>query len=122
MATADSIKKNKKKCTICAEYFSIKAFSERSTCKTCYADKRSRRKIKVREIISSIKKEMKCEKCGFDDPRALHFHHKSPKDKKNEVSALASSGYSLEAIKKEINKCIVLCANCHSIKHQKKQN
>jgi len=81
---------------------------------------RSKRKAEIRKSINSIKREMKCEICGFEDPRALHFHHKNPKKKKKEIGNLASSGYNLKAIKKEIEKCVVLCANCHAIKHNKR--
>lgn len=42
--------------------------------------------------------KIKCEKCGYDDPRALHTHH--VKDENDEVIGVAT-----------------LCANCHYILH-----
>lgn len=52
-----------------------------------------------------------CTSCGESDPRVLEFHHRSGKDKA--VSELVAGGYSIETIQAEINKCDVLCANCH---------
>ena len=52
-----------------------------------------------------------CASCGESDPRVLEFHHQG--DKESEVSRLMGRGASLEALKSEISKCIVLCANCH---------
>lgn len=79
---------------------------------------------KINERIDSLKTWMKeykstlkCEKCGFDDPRVLHFHHLDPKKKDMELSKVAHNGWCKERILKEIEKCQVLCANCHSILH-----
>jgi hypothetical protein len=52
-----------------------------------------------------------CSNCGEADPRVLEFHHEG--EKENEVSRLIGRGASLDALKAEIAKCIVLCANCH---------
>lgn len=56
-----------------------------------------------------------CKECGYnEDPRALEFHHTDGRDG-HTVSALIAQGYSNEFIKNEVNKCIVLCCNCHKI-------
>ena len=57
----------------------------------------------------------KCVKCGNNDRRVLCFHHVDPNQKKFEISAKLSMDFSLLTI--ELNKCIVLCENCHSIVH-----
>lgn len=62
-----------------------------------------------RAFIETYLLEHPCS-CGESDPIVLEFHHL--KDKKYNVSEMMSSN-SLETIKKEINKCEVLCANCH---------
>jgi hypothetical protein len=51
------------------------------------------------------------EPCLESDPRVLEFHHTGRKGKA--VSELVAGGYSIETIQAEINKCIVLCSNCH---------
>jgi len=53
----------------------------------------------------------KCEKCGYDKCiRALDFHHIDPLQKDFDIS---SNSYSFEKMKKEADKCILVCANCH---------
>lgn len=56
-----------------------------------------------------------CVKCGESRILTLEFHHRNPQEKKYAVSQLISTGKSLELIKKEVEKCDVLCANCHRI-------
>lgn len=55
----------------------------------------------------------KCEKCGYDRcPGALTFHHVNPNDKLFTIGDVAHRK-NWEIIKKELDKCILLCANCH---------
>ena len=53
-----------------------------------------------------------CISCGESDPHALEFHH-ARGTKESEVSRLVGNGASLNTLKTEIEKCDVLCANCH---------
>lgn len=55
-----------------------------------------------------------CAKCGNTNPIVLDFHHPND-DKEKSVSKMMRLGWSIEKIKKEIEKCIVLCSNCHRI-------
>jgi len=64
----------------------------------------------------AFKRTLKCTKCGFDHPAALDFHHVDPSEKENLVSKLVSNGCFAAAMK-EVQKCIVLCANCHRVYH-----
>ena len=63
-----------------------------------------------------FKSTLKCAVCNFDHPAALDFHHVDPSKKENIVSALISSG-CYKAAMREVEKCIVLCANHHRIHH-----
>jgi len=56
----------------------------------------------------------KCINCGCQDIRCLEFHHES--DKENVISELLKVSND-EKIEKEIVKCKVMCARCHSIYH-----
>lgn len=54
----------------------------------------------------------KCIKCGYNKcVDVLTFHHVDPNNKKHNISRMY--GYSWESVKKELNKCILLCMNCH---------
>ena len=67
-----------------------------------------------REFIINYLKENSCVDCGNTDIRVLEFDHQH--SKKYLVSRMVSSGYSLKTIKNEIEKCEVVCANCHKIR------
>lgn len=60
-----------------------------------------------------------CMVCKERDPVVLDFDHLNPKEKFKNVSTLVSEGYSLQTIKKEIDKCQILCSNCHRRKNAK---
>ena len=59
----------------------------------------------------------KCQVCGYNRcPKALDFHHKDESTKKFGIS---DQGYSRswKAIEAEVDKCYLLCANCHREVH-----
>jgi replicative superfamily II helicase len=64
---------------------------------------------KKTEWINSHKK--KCEFCSETDSCCLDFHHKDSNTKEHNVADMRD--WSKENITEEINKCIVVCANCH---------
>ncbi len=74
-----------------------------------------------RELLKNKFKEYKsnliCSKCGENHPACLDFHHRNPNEKIMDVGHMVFGGYSFENIKKEIEKCIVLCSNCHRKLH-----
>ena len=62
-------------------------------------------------------KGRKCERCGYDRCfEALEFHHRDPTQKDFSIS---SKGYtrSWDKVRSELEKCIMLCANCHREHH-----
>lgn len=69
-------------------------------------------------IISRYKENTGCEYCMEDDPVALHFHHLDPSQKKFTIGNKAQSwAMPLSVLFEEIEKCIVVCANCHAKIH-----
>lgn len=81
-----------------------------------YKQRSKEAKQKVREDWWEFKKTLKCINCGFAHPAALDFHHviRGPDNRK--VHRLVANHAFISA-KKEIEKCVVLCANCHRIHH-----
>lgn len=71
------------------------------------------------KYVMDYKLDKGCERCGYDEsPTALEFHHVDPTKKDSAISRLVSGNWSLKTIKKEIDKCVVLCANCHRTVHK----
>jgi hypothetical protein len=59
----------------------------------------------------------KCEQCGYNKSlRALSFHHIDPLKKDFQISG--SHCKSWKSIQIELDKCLLLCANCHMEKHE----
>ena len=69
--------------------------------------------------LRAYKMEQGCDICGYKgSPAALDFHHRDPSEKKFTISNNLSSR-NWDSILAEINKCDILCANCHRIEHDK---
>lgn len=81
--------------------------------------KSHRQKIKEKSIEY---KGNKCEKCGYDKCKwAFDFHHTDSKTKDFTISKYST--LSWDRIKKELDKCILVCANCHrEIHYEEEQN
>ncbi len=84
-----------------------------------YADRReeliravAKRRRKIKELAIQ-QKGGQCEVCGYRKCQgALDLHHRNPKTKHFGIS---DKGYtrSWERVKAELDKCILVCANCH---------
>ena len=77
-----------------------------------------RRKKKIKLWFQRYKAELKCSKCGENHPATIDFHHHSGEKEKG-ISKMVADGYSIERIKKELEKCKTLCSNCHRKEHFK---
>ena len=77
---------------------------------------RARRKENKIRAINYLGGE--CERCGLTSPyySVFDFHHRNPEEKEADPGSLMHRSW--ETIFKEINKCILLCANCHRIIHE----
>lgn len=58
----------------------------------------------------------KCVRCSETDIIVLSFHHLREK-KFNVASVLGKKAVSWEEIETELNKCVLLCFNCHAREH-----
>ena len=71
--------------------------------------RRRRQRLKIQGVEY---KGGKCIKCGYDkNIAALDFHHRDPKKKKFRLGTDAITDWKTR--KKELDKCDLLCANCH---------
>ena len=75
----------------------------------------------VKEYRKRIKQELvdykggKCQVCGYNKcNEALEFHHLNPDEKD---FSLSGQHKSIELLKKEVDKCVLLCCRCHREVH-----
>ena len=78
---------------------------------------RAKKRKKMVTWYAAYKKQFSCVRCGESHPACLHFHHLNPEEKRIEVARMAKTNYSKKAILDEMDKCVVLCANCHRKEH-----
>lgn len=76
----------------------------------------SERRKQARQFIISFKQDNSCKKCGESRWYVLDFHHIDPNVKEHMISNMVTRG-NVDKIQKEIDKCILLCRNCHSEFH-----
>ena len=91
-----------------------KPYNLNSYCKLCQDRQIKERKdnLKRKAIIYM---GGSCKKCGYKkNLAALVFHHKNPKEKDFKISG---SKCCWEILKKELNKCELVCTNCHAEIH-----
>lgn len=84
----------------------------RYRCKKCSVEAVQRRREKLK-LLAVEYKGGECEVCGYKKcVNALEFHHIDPNEKEFGVG---ENGYtrSIETIKKELDKCVLVCSNCH---------
>ena len=73
---------------------------------------RSNEQVRLNKInVSKIKEEGHCLHCEEEEKACLDYHHLRDKDKS--ISRMVHTGICWERIKREIDKCILVCANCH---------
>lgn len=80
-------------------------------------DLNNRKKIRERnrDYVRKIKEDNPCVDCG-------EYYHYSQMDfdhidsKKHSIARLANSEASIKTIKIEINKCELVCSNCHRLR------
>lgn len=76
-----------------------------------------KRRKEITEYIQDYKKDKFCETCGENHPACLHFHHKDPEQKKFKISHAPRLCGSIKKLLEEINKCEIICGNCHAKLH-----
>jgi hypothetical protein len=92
-------------------------------CQKC-SDSESRRLIKRRREMKDKAVEYlcgKCVDCGLQSEytEVYDFHHKNPEEKTMSIALLLDTTKRWERIREELDKCELLCSNCHRIRHAK---
>src|SRR3989344_4456537 len=96
--------------------FHIKSKEYRERNKHILSLKSKRNREKLMQDFLSYKKDKCCTFCGYKEyPEILQFHHKNTKDKSFDISTFRKKKLAL--LKTEMDKCILLCSNCHSWLH-----
>lgn len=85
-------------------------------------DRNKRNKNKNVEWYREYKSNLKCNRCPENHIAYLEFHHSDSEKKEFNVLTLIRSTYSIKKILIEIEKCEVLCANCHRKLHFNEKN
>ena len=70
---------------------------------------------RAKKFIRDIKQKSCCKKCGDGRWYVLDFHHLH--GKLDTISVLVAKGPNLKRLQDEIDKCILLCSNCHREEH-----
>lgn len=101
-------------CIVCSRSLG-ENLDNRTKCNTCVTRLR-RLRIKKKSVEY---KGGACERCGYDKHlAALEFHHLDPTEKDFTITTSKHS-HSWVKIQAELDKCILLCSNCHGIEHSK---
>jgi len=98
-------------CNVCHKYYiyDYHGHSTANKCRTCIS-RENRNKIKLMAVQY---KGGKCVNCGWNMwLSGLTFHHLDPKRKDFSLGHRRSLSWKLA--KREVDKCILLCMNCHS--------
>jgi hypothetical protein len=105
---ATTLETHKCKYPLCSN-LTHRAFCSRN-CNTKYNVTEWRRRTKLRAIEY---KGGQCIRCGYSkSPAALEFHHRDPAQKEFGIAG-AGNCVAWEKLRSELDKCDLLCANCH---------
>jgi len=87
----------------------------RTICKPCDS-KRAVERARKNKLLAIAYKGCKCSICGYcKHPAALCFHHVDPSRKDPNFDKMKF--WSFDRIKSELDKCVLVCANCHIEAH-----
>ena len=116
--------KTHKKCPKCGvvkdrkkDFYQLKGqeIKVNGLCKPCLLDRNAEKRRIVKEQAVQYLGGC-CSKCGYDKCiGALDFHHLNPQEK--DVNYSLFKTIFNERLKKELDKCILLCSNCHRELH-----
>ena len=111
-----------KKCSVCQamklldDFYHSRGYPG-SACKSCQNNR-------TRGLAQSIKEKAvtykggRCEDCKHSFPVCVYdFHHLDPSQKDFKISGQGVRHIKWDKIKRELDKCALLCSNCHRLRH-----
>lgn len=104
------------KCYKCGETNPEKFYGhKRSICGSCHNKYNAKKGKEQRQFIIEYLGGS-CKSCGYNIyPCSLDVHHKIPEEK--DVSFGTARYWNKQRLISELNKCILLCKNCHAAHH-----
>jgi hypothetical protein len=88
----------------------------RERVKATSEQRRLRKSAELRPVITAAKAGG-CYYCPESESICLDFHHRDPSEKSFRMGTAVALGYSVSRIREEIDKCVVMCSNCHRKLH-----
>lgn len=87
-----------------------------------YIERAKKARERNKKFMDDYRKERQCEDCGEEFFRCLELHHRNRDEKFKGVGQMVEDKYSIERIKQEIEKCDLICSNCHKKRHYKSRD
>lgn len=113
----------KKICVYCQKEFEVIPRQGGMNRKVCYecipdglekGDRQKRERAIIRQKINQQKVKRGCDICGYNKcPTALEWHHENDNKNFNPGDIIKGTAVSFEKYQQEVDKCILVCANCH---------
>lgn len=126
-------------CTVCgspkpeSEFYRKTKEHLRSDCKDChkkamkprcaqhyaknkdsYYRRNKERYKRVLTFVRDLRHNKVCMDCGLVHPYwRMEFDHRDAKTKLEDISMIVKLGWSVKRLKEEIDKCDLVCSNCH---------
>ena len=99
-------------------YFRKNRNTVTSYCKLCNSEYHKNRLINIKRKMVKYKGD-KCDECGIEHNQMNYaifdFHHLDPTKKDSKFKNIKHRSWDI--IKKEIEKCVLVCSNCHRLIH-----
>ena len=120
--------RTEKECNRCHKVLPIEAFYSKTAtglrtkvtyCIGCMIEYNKERELKIKIVLLTLRGGC-CSVCGYNkNVFALDFHHRNPEEKEFNLAHI--SGIT-KAVLDEIEKCDILCSNCHREHHYPRAN
>lgn len=89
-------------------------------CKPCSVRQTVERQQKFKRLCVDYKGG-ECQHCGYNKYLgAMDFHHLDPNEKDFDIARARLTKFD-ERVTKELDKCILLCSNCHREQHAREK-